>query len=102
MTLIMEASRTYKNKFNPFYACAEEEHLLSRRTLRKIEIAALFADGSRLGTHTDELGEGIGFVPQHAHHQKQNQHMRSFAAVGDSAVFLRTSSTYRYLHESES
>ena len=47
----------------------------------KIEMAALFADGSRLGTHTDELGEGIGFVPQHAHHQKQNQHMRSFAAV---------------------
>ena len=48
---------------------------------KKIEMAALFADGSRLGTHTDELGEGIGFVPQHAHHQKQNQHMRSFAAV---------------------
>ena len=47
----------------------------------KIEMAALFADGSRLGTSTDELGERSGFIRQHARSQGQNQHMRSFAAV---------------------
>ena len=40
----------------------------------KIEIAALFADGSGLGTQTDELGERTGFIHQHAHHHKQKQH----------------------------
>ena len=35
MTLIMKAFRTIKNKFNPFYACAEEEHLQLVSGLKK-------------------------------------------------------------------
>ena len=33
----------------------------------KIEMAALLAYSSGLGTRTNELGERIGFLPQHAH-----------------------------------
>ena len=43
----------------------------------KIEIAALFAHGSRLGTEVDELRERIGLIQQHARRHEQNQHRRA-------------------------
>ena len=42
---------------------------------QKIEMAALFAYGSGLGTKTDEQGERTVFIPQHAHCHDQRQHM---------------------------